>query len=263
MMERPRTGGGGREAKVSLARALSKLGYCSRAQARGVVEAGRVAVGGTVRRDPEWRVDPRRDRITVDGAPVAAARRVYLALNKPRGLVTTTADEKGRDTVFRCFEGADLPPHLSPVGRLDRASEGLLLFTNDTRWAARILDPATHLDKTYHVQVGQVADEDLAQRLIAGVAVEGGEVLAAKRASVLRTAESTSWLEIVLDEGKNRQIRRMLEGLDVEVLRLVRVAIGPLRLGELPKGAHRPLADDEKRALDAAVEAAAPRPKRS
>ena len=108
-----------------------------------------------------------------------------------------------------------------------------------------------------------MADEELARRLVEGVAVDGGEVLAAKRASVLRTAESTSWLEIVLDEGKNRQIRRMLAGVDVEVLRLVRVAIGPLRLGDLPKGAHRPLADDEKRALDAAVEAAAPRPKRS
>lgn len=241
--------------KVSLARALSKLGFCSRSEGRALVEAGRVRVGGVVRRDPEWRVDPSRDRIEVDGSRVEAEEQVYLALHKPRGLVTTAADEKGRDTVFRCLDGADLP-FVSPVGRLDRASEGLLLFTNDTRWAARVLDPATHLDKTYHVQVDQVPDAALLARMEAGVEMEGGEKLAAKHARLLRHGERNAWLEIILDEGRNRQIRRLLEALGVGVLRLVRVSIGPLALGALGKGEWRELSAEEKAALDRAMERA-------
>ncbi len=153
---------------VSLARALSKLGFCSRSQGRELVEEGRVRVNGAVRRDPELRVDPDRDRIEVDGARVAAEERVYLMLNKPRGLVTTASDERGRGTVYDVLDAPGLP-FVSPVGRLDRASEGLLLFTNDTRWAARILDPATHLDKTYHVQVDRLADEERVSTILAHI----------------------------------------------------------------------------------------------
>ncbi|HEX2190664.1 MAG TPA: pseudouridine synthase, partial [Longimicrobiaceae bacterium] len=217
---------------VGLARALSKLGYCSRSQARGLVAEGRVRVNGSVRRDAELRVDPDRDRIEVDGARVGAEERVYLALNKPRGVVTTASDERGRGTVYDCLDDPALP-FLSPVGRLDRASEGLLLFTNDTRWAARITDPATHLDKTYHVQVDRLADEALLLRMTEGVRA-AGEPLAAKRAGLLRTGTRNSWLEVVLDEGRNRHIRRLLEALGVGVLRLVRVSVGPLALGDLP-----------------------------
>ena len=236
--------------RVSLARALSKLGYCSRSRAADLVRAGRVTVDGVTHRNPAFRVDVDRDRLAVDGRPVTAAERVYLMLNKPRGLVTTTADEQGRETVYRCLDGPTLP-WVAPVGRLDKASEGLLLFTNDTRWAARLLDPGTHVDKTYHVQVDRVADEGLLQQVLAGV-TEGSERLEVKEARLLRRGTRTSWLEIVLDEGKNRHIRRQLGALGVEVLRLVRVAIGPLALGDLEKGTYRHLTVAEREALGGA-----------
>jgi 23S rRNA pseudouridine2605 synthase len=232
---------------VGLARALSKLGYCSRSQARELVLAGRVRLNGRTERDPERRTDPARDRVDIDGQAVHAAPRVYVMLNKPRGLVTTTADEQGRDTVYRCLEGADLP-WLSPVGRLDRASEGLLLLTNDTRWAARLTDPEAQFEKCYHVQIDRPAEATLLRALADGV-VSGGEMLGARRATLLRTGQKNCWLEIVLDEGRNRHIRRMLEALDARALRLVRVAIGDLQLGDLPKGAYRHLSTEERRVL--------------
>lgn len=236
---------------VSLPRALSKLGYCSRAEGERLVVAGEVRVNGRIERSPQRRVDLRRDHIRVDGARVAAPERVYLMLNKPRGLVTSAADERGRPTVFECLRGAELP-FVSPVGRLDQASEGLLLFSNDTRWAARLLDPAAHVEKTYHVQVQPPPDEALLRRLREGV-VDAGERLAARRVTVLRRGARSGWLNMVLDEGKNRQIRRMLAAPGLEVRRLVRVAVGPLALGELPKGAWRPLTPAEVRALDDAA----------
>ena len=247
-----RRGRSSHQANVSLARALSKLGYCSRTQARALIQAGRVQVNGTVQRAPSLRVDVRRDRIAVDGRRVAAADNVYLILNKPRGLVTTTTDERGRKTVYRCLTDPSLP-WVFPVGRLDKASEGLLLFTNDTQWAARILEPTTHLDKTYHVQIDRVADDRLMQRMRAGI-VDAGESLRAKRVRLLRHGTRNSWLEIVLDEGKNRHIRHMLEALDVNVLRLIRISIGPLELGELGKGEYRHLTAAERGAVRGAIE---------
>lgn len=226
-----------------LARALSKLGFCSRSQAWKLIQAGRVRVNGVLRRDPLLPVDSQRDRIEVDQQAIQEEAKVYLMLNKPRGLVTTTADEQGRDTVFECFSGKGLP-FVAPVGRLDKASEGLLFFTNDTAWAARITAPDTHLDKTYHVQVDCVADEELARRIQAGITVEG-DFLAAKRVRALREGTRNSWLEIVLDEGRNRHIRRLLAALGVGVHRLVRVAIGSVPLGNLAKGEFRRLTREE------------------
>jgi len=234
-------------ATVSIARALSKMGYCSRSQAEKLVAAGRVSVNGTVQRSLSKRVDMHRDRLQVDGRKVKSARRVYIMLNKPRGLVTTAFDEKGRDTVYHCLAGLDTA-WLSPVGRLDKASEGLLLFTNDTRWAARITAPSSHVPKTYHVQINRLADDGLLQRLRAGI-VTGGERLTAAGVRVLRQGEKNCWLEITLNEGKNRHIRRMLESLGIQVLRLVRVAIGPLKLGGLGKGEWRHLTDEELKAV--------------
>jgi 23S rRNA pseudouridine2605 synthase len=202
---------------------------------------GRVRVNGAVCREPESWVDLARDRLAVDEQAVRGAAKVYLLLNKPRGLVTTASDEQGRPTVFECLAGSGLP-FVAPVGRLDKASEGLLLLTNDTEWAARITDPASHLDKTYHVQVDCLADEALAQRLEKGLTADG-EFLAAKRVSLLRHGTRTSWLEIVLD--KNRHLRRLLAALGVGVLRLVRVAIGPLPLGSLAKGQFRHFTPEE------------------
>jgi 23S rRNA pseudouridine2605 synthase len=231
---------------VSLARALSKLGLCSRTQGERLVLAGRVRVDGRVVREPSRRVDMARARITVDDAAVEAERRVYLMLNKPRGLVTTRDDPQGRPTVYACL-GADLP-FVSPVGRLDRASEGLLLLTNDTRWAHRLLDPASHVDKTYHVQVDRVPDDAFLRRMHEGVE-DGGEHLAVKAARLLRTGGRTAWLEATLDEGRNRHLRRLLAALDAAVLRLVRVRVGALELGDLAKGAWRELSAGEVRAL--------------
>jgi len=220
-----------------LARVLSKAGVCSRSEAARRVLAGRVAVDGQVVLDPEFPVVLERQHVTLDGEPVTAMRRVYVALNKPRGLVTTVQDEQGRATVYRCFDGAGLP-WLAPVGRLDKASEGLLLFSNDPEWAARLTEPATGPLKTYRVQVDGLPDAAQLARMRDGIE-EGGEHLAAHSVEVLRHGERTAWLEIVLDEGRNRHIRRLLQVLGLEVLRLVRVAIGPVALGALAKGQWR------------------------
>jgi len=243
-----------RPRKIGLARALSKLGHCSRSQAAELISAGRVRLNGATRRDPETPVRLGRDRIDVDERAVRAEQKVYLMLNKPRGIVTTASDEKGRKTVYHLLEGRW--PWVAPVGRLDQASEGLLLLSNDSEWAARVTDPKTHLDKTYHVQVDVLPGAELLSSLRRGVSTAEGEILRAKQVRVLRRGERNAWLEVVLDEGKNRQIRRMLETFGVGVLRLVRVAVGPLRLGNLPKGDCRALSAEEKRCLNGAMRAA-------
>ena len=234
--------------RVGLARALSKLGYCSRSDAFDLIRAGRVRLNGTTCREPEAPVRLEKDRIAIDAQAVATAAKVYLMLNKPRGVVTTASDEKGRQTVYAFLE--ENLPWVAPVGRLDKASEGLLLLTNDSEWAAQVLAPATRLDKTYHVQIGRVADAELIESLKRGVRTKEKDFLRVNSARVLRGGQRNSWLEIVLDEGKNRHIRRMLEHLGVEVLRLLRVAIGPLALGQLPKGGVRSLTVEEKKAID-------------
>jgi 23S rRNA pseudouridine2605 synthase len=243
---------------VGLARALSKLGYCSRSQAARLIQDGRVCLNGTTPRNPETPVRLGVDRIEIEKEAVKSEAKVYLILNKPRGAVTTASDEKDRDTVY-----THLPPGLpwvAPVGRLDKASEGLLLLTNDSEWAARITAPETHLDKTYHVQVRGTCEEDLPDRMIKGVRTKDGEVLRAQKAEILRRGERNAWLTIVLDEGKNRQIRRMLGSEGFEVLRLVRVSIGPLVLGELANGSCRPLSKSEKHALDVAMKSKSGKP---
>lgn len=171
-------------------------------------------------------------------------------MNKPRGFVTSAADEKGRDTVYSLLPKGTV--WVGPVGRLDQASEGLLLLTNDSEWAARISAPETKLPKLYHVQIAAKPDEQLLRKLEAGV-MEDGERLRANRVAVLRTGPKNSWLEVELTEGKNRQIRRMLKACAIEVLRLIRVQVGPLRLGDLRKGEVRPLEKREKDDLDRAM----------
>jgi len=238
----------GKLKRVGLARVLSKLGYCSRSQAVELIRAGRVKLNGVVRHDPETPTHPGKDRIEVDSTPLAANAKIYLVLNKPRSVVTTTSDEKGRETVY-AYLPKDLP-WVGPVGRLDKASEGLLLLTNDSKWAARITAQETHLDKTYHVQIRAMADSALLRSLRDGVHTNDGDFLRVKQARLLRQGERNSWLEIVLDEGKNRHIRRLLEHMNIEVLRLVRIAIGSLALGELEKGQTRALTGGEKQDLD-------------
>jgi 23S rRNA pseudouridine2605 synthase len=229
--------------RVTLPRALSKLGYCSRTQAEELIRASRVAVGGKTVTDTEAWIDLVTAKISVDGKAVTAETFVYLMLNKPRGLVTTRHDPQGRPTVYDCLKGHD-QAHLSPVGRLDKASEGLLLFSNDTQFANALLDPKTHVAKTYHVQIDRLADAETLEALRRGV-THDGEFLSARRVEILREGDKNAWLEIELIEGKNRQIRRMLESLEISTLRLVRVAIGELLLGELEKGETRALTAQE------------------
>lgn len=211
------------------------------------MKEGRVRVNGALVRETSFRVVPETDRIEVDDLVIAKSKHVYVALNKPRGVVTTRDDPQGRATVYDCL-GEDLP-FAGPVGRLDKASEGLLLLTNDTRWANALLDPASHVDKTYHVQA----------RTTESARVQDGVRAGVKAIEVLREgSRSTTWFTVVLDEGKNRQIRRLFEAIGVDVLRLVRVAIGPLELGTLAKGEWRYLTPAEVAAL---TKPAGPRPR--
>lgn len=237
----------GSAARHGLARVLSRLGVCSRSEAVRRIKSGRVRVNGKLTRDPELPADAATDLIEMDGVPLQARERVCIAVNKPRGLVVSTSDERGRDTVYALLQGATLP-WLAPVGRLDKASEGLLLMSNDPAWAARLTAPEAHVAKTYRVQVRGLPVPTTFERLRAGV-VDKDERLSAESVRVIGGGDKNAWLEIVLVEGRNRQIRRMLAVCGHDVLRLMRVAIGPLELGDLPKGAWRVLTDAEIRGL--------------
>lgn len=233
-----------------LAREISRRGLCSRAQAEAAVRAGRVQVNGRLARDPEQPCAA-HTRIDLDGHPALPSARIYLALNKPRGLLTTVRDEQGRDTIYALLADANLP-WLAPIGRLDKASEGLLLLSNDSVWAAALTDPARHVPKTYRVQIRGVPDEVALTRMRAGIS-DRGEHLAVREVALLQSGGRTAWLECVLDEGHNRHLRRLFAGLGFEVLRLLRVAIGPLLLGDLARGAWRVLDAREVAALAAAA----------
>ncbi len=215
-----------------------------------LIRAGQVKVNGRVRSDPEFPVDLPVDKIQASERPVEAREFVYLVLNKPRGVVTTAADEKGRETVYDFIDKS--LPWVGPVGRLDKASEGLLLLTNDTEWSARVLAPESLVEKVYHVQIRSSDPAGVVCALLPSV-TSHGESLHTSRVKVLRNGRRNCWLEIVLNEGKNRHIRRMLDALEVEVLRLVRVSIGPLQLGTLAKGKTRELSSEEKAELDHAI----------
>jgi 23S rRNA pseudouridine2605 synthase len=232
--------------RTGLARALSKMGYCSRSAAQKLITDGQVSVNGRTARDPEKSVRLDTDQIQVARTKISGANKTYLMMNKPRGLVTSAHDEKGRPTIYSLL--ATNQQWLAPVGRLDKASEGLLLLTNDSQWGARITSPESHVPKTYHVQVAARVEGGLIERLIAGVR-ERGELLRVKKAALLRSGQKNCWIEIVLEEGRNRHIRRMFSALDIEVLRLVRVAIGNLQLGDLAKGKVRDLTADELKAF--------------
>jgi len=236
-----------------VARVISKRGYCSRSQAEKLVKEGRVTLRGKVIFDIDTPTYE-NDEILVDGVPVTASSFVYFAMNKPRGIVTTANDEKGRKTVMDLFReqfskmypGKPMP-HISPVGRLDAASEGLLLFTNDTQWADSLLaprDPSRH-KKIYRVQVsGKPTGEELAQmekgfNVAPRVFGEKEEFMHAERVTLLSEGEKNCWLEFTLTEGKNREIRRMLAHLGYEVMRLMRIQFDKFTLDDLKPGEIR------------------------
>jgi len=239
---------------ATLERFLSKAGAGSRTEVREWIAAGRVAVNGTIARQPLRRVDPARDRVTLEGREIRPAGKAYLLLHKPKGYVTTRRDPEGRPTVFDLFPGgarsAPEPAalYLFPVGRLDRDTSGLLLLTNDSAFAERIADPRHKVPKTYQVKASARLSDEQLDRLRRGIALKDGPTRPAQVVR-LRDPGGKTVFEITITEGRNRQVRRMVEALGGKVIRLERTAIGPLRLGSLPPGRSRPLTPGELLAL--------------
>jgi 23S rRNA pseudouridine2605 synthase len=236
---------------LSLARALSKFGVCSRSEAVRWIETGRVAVDGREVRFSQRRIDPRKNRVAVDGLCVGDdTGRIVLALHKPVRYITSRVDPGGRPTVYDLIR--DVDRWVFPVGRLDRDSSGLLILTNDHRLGQRLTDPHHHVPKTYHVLVAGLPDAETLRALREGVPLGDETVSRPARVRAVGAARGAqAWLEIVLTEGKNRQVRRMCASLGHDVQELVRVAIGGLTLGDLPAGQWRTLSPAEVRLLEA------------
>jgi 23S rRNA pseudouridine2605 synthase len=222
--------------QVSLERALSKLGLATRTQARALVREGRVTVDGRAVTDPLAPIVPERAGIAIDGLPARRPEPLTVLLNKPRGVLTTRSDPRGRPTVYGCLAGCNA--HLVPVGRLDSASTGLLLLTNDTRLAAWLTDPAHAVPRIYLITVRGELTADRALAATAGVA-DAGELLAARSVTVRKLSRRETHLTVELTEGKNREIRRLFDALGHQVTALKRVAFGGLSLGLLAPGAWR------------------------
>ncbi|MBV6434082.1 MAG: Ribosomal large subunit pseudouridine synthase B [Bryobacteraceae bacterium] len=230
----------------TLDRVLSKAGLGSRTEARKWIGAGRVRVNGKVIQTPDHWVDPQRDEVTLDGKAVQAAERVYLLLYKPKGYLTTYKDPEGRPSVYALIE--DLGRHVVPVGRLDLDTSGLLILTNDTLFAERVMNPECKVPKTYLVKAAGVLGEEQMERLRNGVELKDGPTRPAV-VTRLRDRGSSTFLEITITEGRNRQVRRMLEAVGSKVRKLVRTAIGPVRIGKLEIGRWRELEQAEVNAL--------------
>ncbi|MFH1263883.1 MAG: pseudouridine synthase [Pseudomonadota bacterium] len=230
--------------EVALERALSKLGLASRSQARKLIEQGRVRVGGKVVNDPWSAVRPETSRIEIDRQVRKVANKVVYLLHKPRGTVTTARDPEGRPTVFDCL--ADIEERLHAVGRLDFATSGLLLLTNDTQLSAYLADPASGIVRTYLVTVRGEVTSDTLQAWIEGLRLQDDH-LTAKSVRIRKTSRRETHLVMELTEGKNREVRRLCKMAGHEVTRLRRVAFGGLGLGDLPPGAFRKLSEEEIR----------------
>jgi 23S rRNA pseudouridine2605 synthase len=245
---------------VSLERALSKRGLASRSEAHALILAGRVSVDGNTVTNPSTRVVPERVSIAIDGAvPTPGNEPLTIVLHKPRGYVTTRSDPEGRKTVYDLL--ADLPQRVIPVGRLDLATSGLLILTNDTQFGNWLTDPASRVPRVYLVTVKGEVTDDVAAQLVTGV-LSGGDRLAAAAATVRKRSKRESHLTITLTEGKNREIRRLLDAVDHPVTQLRRVQFGGLELGTIAPGKWRRLSNDELRAaFPAYVSRRAPRPK--
>lgn len=233
-------------AKLELERIISKRGLLSRKEAAIAILKGLVKVNGQICKVPLTYFDP-RCTIEIQGAKIVEQKKHYLILNKPKGLIVSRSDEKNRATVYECLKDWK-GPLVQAVGRLDQASEGLLLFTNDHVWANKLMDPKTHVSKVYHVQATPIPSDEILLKLSRGIILEGKMTLPAKF-ELIRSGEKNGWIEVNLIEGRNRQIRKMLESEKIEVMRLIRVQIGTLSLGELSKGEWRELIADEVKEL--------------
>lgn len=225
---------------------LSKSGIASRTETREWIVRGRLKVNGKTVRDPETWVDPERDKILFDGKPLRPPKKIHLVLYKPKGYITSHKDPAGRPTVYDLLEG--FPHYVVPVGRLDQDTSGLLLLTNDTAFAEHITNPEHHVPKTYLVKASTLLSEEQLEQFRQGIELKDGPTRPAQ-VKFLRHAARSTFFEITIREGRNRQVRRMVEALGAQVLKLVRIAIGPLRIGDLNIGRYRALTPDEINAL--------------
>jgi pseudouridine synthase len=230
----------------TLERAFSKAGLGSRTDARSWIAAGRVRVNGKTVRNPDQWVDLKLDRITLDGKPLQPAAKTYILLYKPKGYLTTARDPDGRPTVYDLIGGAGT--WLSPVGRLDLDTSGLLLMTNDTAFAETVTDPHHKVPKTYQIKAATLLDDEQIERLRQGVELSDGPTRPAV-VRRLRDGAKRTYLEMTITEGRNRQVRRMIEAVGSKVQKLVRTAIGPVHIADLPIGTWRNLTGEEVAAL--------------
>lgn len=229
--------------KISISKALSKMGISSRMVASDLIRSGRVSIGGKMIRDPEYQVEFPVQNLLVDKRPVEEAEKLYYMIHKPKGVVTTRRDEKGRKTIYDLLPLET--PWVFPVGRLDKESSGLLLLTNDTAWGNRILSPGGKIPKIYHVKINRhIKDEDL-QKIKNGLTLSDDLSYLPVKIDKIRENKKTCWLEMVLVEGKNRQIRKTLEHLNYRVETLVRIQVGKLQLGKLKPGEIRAILPGE------------------
>ena len=235
------------KSSMTLDRVLSRFGLASRSAARQAIVAGRLKVNGRVVRDPDCWVRPERDVVHLDGHRLKRARKIYLRFYKPKGIITSHGDPGGRKTVYAYL--GEIAPWVSPVGRLDKDSSGLLLLTNDTEFADLVASPESRIPKTYLVKTSAILSEEIIARLNGGVQMKRGDW--AKPLSVRRMEDrgKYTWLEVVLTEGKNREVRRMIEAVGFKVLKLVRTRIGPLTLEGLEVGQWRELTPADVAAL--------------
>lgn len=232
--------------KKTLDRVLSRAGVGSRAEARSWIAAGRVAVNGRKVQTPDAWADPDRDRVTLDGKPIREASKVYLLLYKPKGYLSTHKDPEGRPTIYNLLK--DVPEKIFSAGRLDQDTSGLLLITNDTAFGDYVTDPESHVPKTYLVKASALLTDEQLQRLRDGVELSDGPTRPAEVKRVRDSARFT-FFEITITEGRNRQVRRMVEALGAKVLKLVRIKIATIGIGDLEIGKYRALTPAEVRAL--------------
>lgn len=230
----------------TLERVLSKAGLGSRTEARSWIGAGRVRVNGRATENPDQWIDLDRDQVLFDGKPLESAEKLYLLLYKPKGYITSYKDPEGRPTVYDLLEGLDT--WVFPVGRLDLDTSGLLVLTNDSGFAELLTNPHYKVPKTYQVKCSTRVTNEQIDRLRAGVELDDGPTRPAG-VNRLRDSEKYSFLEIQITEGRNRQVRRMVEAIESKVLKLVRVAIGPVRIDDLEIGKWRELTPAERRSL--------------
>ncbi|MEY8310943.1 pseudouridine synthase [Oscillospiraceae bacterium 42-9] len=238
--------------KSRLQKLLAQAGAASRRKAEELILQGRVTVNGRPAKLGDS-ADPQKDQIALDGQRLRLeGEKLYLALHKPRGFVTTMEDERGRRCVAQLV--ADVPGRVYPVGRLDKDSEGLLIMTNDGAFANAIAHPKSHVAKTYRVTLRPGVNEEQLVQISTGILIDG-KMTAPAKARVLEQQQGRAVVEIVLYEGRNREIRKMCEALGLEVARLKRTAVGPVRLAMLPQGRWRELSKEEVKALLAASKA--------